>query len=47
VAIPVAKSFFLSPLTLALSPRWGERGQEEKTFGKRYKSTLRPSFRSR
>jgi hypothetical protein len=30
--ILVAKSFFLSPLTLALSPRWGERGQEERTF---------------
>jgi len=24
--ILVAKSFFLPPLTIALSPRWGERG---------------------
>jgi hypothetical protein len=26
------KSFFQSPLTLALSPRWGEREKEKKTF---------------
>jgi hypothetical protein len=26
-----------TPLTLTLSPRWGERGLEERTFGKCYK----------
>jgi len=25
-----------TPLTPTLSPRWGERGKEERTFGKRY-----------
>ena len=34
------QKFFLTPLTLTLSPRWGERGQEERTFGKRYKGTF-------
>src|SRR5665647_3287109 len=37
--ILVAKSSLLPPLTLTLSPRWGERGQEERTFGKRYMSS--------
>jgi len=32
------QKFLPPPLTLALSPRWGERGEEERTFGKRYKS---------
>ena len=36
------KSFFCSPLTLALSPRWGEREKEEGTFGKRYKYSRLP-----
>jgi len=30
------QKFFPPPLTLTLSPRWGERGKEERTFGKRY-----------
>ena len=32
------KVFSYPPLTLTLSPRWGERGQEERTFGNEYKS---------
>jgi len=32
------QKFLPPPLTLALSPRWGERGEEERTFGKRYRS---------
>jgi len=39
IVIPVAKSFFLSPLTLTLSPRRGER-EKEGTFGKGYKLPL-------
>jgi hypothetical protein len=30
------QKFFPPPLTLTLSPRWGERVYEERTFGKRY-----------
>jgi hypothetical protein len=37
--IVVAKGFFLSPLTLTLSPRRGEREEEEETFGKPYKGS--------
>jgi hypothetical protein len=29
------QNFFLIPLTLTLSPRWGERGEEERTCGNR------------
>jgi hypothetical protein len=36
-SIAIAKSFFLLPLTLTLSPRRGERGKEEETFAKPYK----------
>jgi hypothetical protein len=34
--IAIAKSFFLPLLTLTLSPRRGERGKEEETFGNPY-----------
>jgi hypothetical protein len=35
---PLTKVFSHPPLTLTLSPRRGERGEEEETFGKAYKS---------